>query len=260
MVTTVTPVLELEQHMPRAQAHAGGQDAHVRLDFGACLDSSTSTTELANETPDQSHVAARERAGEYCCNQQYTVTAITTSTGTIAERYAYSAYGQPTILDASGSILNASAISNRYTYTGREWDATLGLYHFRARWMSPIAGRFLGRDPIGLIDGFNSYQNYFLTSKMDPSGTRCCVHLWLPRNLFEVGHAALKCDSGYFSFWPETGAGPFNPTDACSANTEPEDEAAEGRRPAGQTHQSLNRLAYAWGLPKKMLAAKDVGN
>jgi RHS repeat-associated protein len=82
-------------------------------------------------------------------NHQYSVTAVTTSTGSIAERYAYSAYGQPTILDASASVLSSSAINNRYTYTGREWDASLGLHHFRARWMSPSAGRFLGRDPIG---------------------------------------------------------------------------------------------------------------
>jgi RHS repeat-associated protein len=82
-------------------------------------------------------------------NHQYSVTAVTTSTGAIAERYAYTAYGQPTILDASASVLSSSAINNRYTYTAREWDATLGLQHFRARWMSPNAGRFLGRDPIG---------------------------------------------------------------------------------------------------------------
>ena len=76
------------------------------------------------------------------------MTAVTTSTGSIAERYAYSAYGQPTILDASASVLNSSAINNRYTYTAREWDATLALHHFRARWMSPTAGRFFSRDPI----------------------------------------------------------------------------------------------------------------
>ena len=84
----------------------------------------------------------------YHRNHQYSITAVTTSTGSIAERYAYSAYGQPTILDASASVLSSSAINNRYTYTGREWDATLGLHHFRARWMSPSAGRFLRRDPI----------------------------------------------------------------------------------------------------------------
>jgi RHS repeat-associated protein len=171
MVTSVTPVPE-QQHMPRAQARVGGQDAHVRFDLGAYIDSSTSTTQLAKQTPDQSHVAARNRAGEFCCNQQYSVTAITTSTGTIAERYAYSAYGQPTILDASGSILNASAISNRYTYTGREWDATLGLHYFRERWISPSAGRFLSRDPIGFKAGTNHYR--FIRSRalryLDPMG------------------------------------------------------------------------------------------
>jgi hypothetical protein len=36
-------------------------------------------------------------------NHQYSVTAITTSAGAISERYAYTAYGQPTILNASGS-------------------------------------------------------------------------------------------------------------------------------------------------------------
>jgi RHS repeat-associated protein len=87
----------------------------------------------------------------YHRNQQYSITAMTTSTGAVAERYAYTAYGQPTILNASGSVLTSSAVGNRYTYTGREWDETLGLHHFRARWMSPLAGRFLGRDPITLL-------------------------------------------------------------------------------------------------------------
>ncbi|RMH19560.1 MAG: hypothetical protein D6698_05590, partial [Gammaproteobacteria bacterium] len=35
------------------------------------------------------------------------------------------------------------------TYTGREWDSTLHLHHFRARMMDPQLGRFCGRDPIG---------------------------------------------------------------------------------------------------------------
>jgi RHS repeat-associated protein len=90
-------------------------------------------------------------------NHQYSITAVTTSTGSIAERYAYTAYGQPTILDASASVLSSSAINNRYTYTGREWDATLALHHFRARWMSPSAGRFITRDPIGYQDGLSVY-------------------------------------------------------------------------------------------------------
>jgi hypothetical protein len=76
-------------------------------------------------------------------NHQYSITAVTTSTGSIAERYAYTAYGQPTILDASGTVLQTSNFSLRYSFTGREWDTTLALHHFRARWMSPSAGRFV---------------------------------------------------------------------------------------------------------------------
>jgi hypothetical protein len=108
-------------------------------------------------------------------NHQYSVTAITTSTGTIAERYAYTAYGQPTILNASGSPLTpqASSLTNRYSYTGREWDATLGLHHFRARWMSPSAGRFITRDPIGFAGGAFSIVEYCHSNPfvyVDPTG------------------------------------------------------------------------------------------
>jgi RHS repeat-associated protein len=109
----------------------------------------------------------------YHRNHQYSVTAVTTSAGAIAERYAYTAYGLPAILDASASVLSSSAINNRYTYTGREWDTTLGLHHFRARWMSPSAGRFLGRDPIGFDGGAYGIYEYCHTKPliyMDPTG------------------------------------------------------------------------------------------
>jgi RHS repeat-associated protein len=106
----------------------------------------------------------------YHRNQQYSITAITTSTGAVAERYAYTAYGQATILDASASVLSSSAINNRYTYTGREWDATLALHHFRARWMSPIAGRFLSRDPIGYFDRVGLYECGLRLNALDPRG------------------------------------------------------------------------------------------
>ncbi|XZE34503.1 RHS repeat domain-containing protein [Pirellulaceae bacterium SH501] len=108
----------------------------------------------------------------YHRNQQYSITAVTTSSGSVAERYAYTAYGQPTILDSSGSVLSSSAINNRYTYTGREWDQTLGLYHFRARWMSGLAGRFMGRDPIGYKDGPVLYDLYISLLHVDPLGTQ----------------------------------------------------------------------------------------
>ncbi|MFN7290719.1 MAG: RHS repeat domain-containing protein [Pirellula sp.] len=119
--------------------------------FDAWFDSieSLTTSFSASVVPTLETTTVTEVALGYHRNQQYSITAMTTSTGAVAERYAYTAYGQPTILNASGSVLTGSAVGNRFTYTGREWDETLGLHHFRARWMSPLAGRFLGRDPIG---------------------------------------------------------------------------------------------------------------
>ena len=50
-------------------------------------------------------------------NQQYSIYAITDTAGAVSERYAYTAYGQPTILAADGTTsLTTSAINNRYTY------------------------------------------------------------------------------------------------------------------------------------------------
>ncbi|GAB5406686.1 MAG: hypothetical protein Aurels2KO_49170 [Aureliella sp.] len=84
----------------------------------------------------------------YHRNQQYSVTALTNASGAILERYAYTAYGTPTITNASGTVLTSSTQNNRYTYTGREWDQTISLYHYRARMYDPALGRFCSKDPI----------------------------------------------------------------------------------------------------------------
>ena len=133
----------------RAQACVG--DSHVSSGIDVACPTTQSVLAIASphELPGDSWPSSSTGPSSVCCNQLYSVTAVTTSAGSIAERYAYTAYGQPTVLDASGTVISATTLSNRYTYTGREWDATLGLHHFRARWMSPNAGRFLGRDPIG---------------------------------------------------------------------------------------------------------------
>ncbi len=91
-------------------------------------------------------------------NQQYSVIALTDSNANVKERYAYTAYGSPTITDAAGATRTSSAEYNRYMYTGREWDETLDLYHYRARMYDAISGRFCSRDPIGYQFGNNLYQ------------------------------------------------------------------------------------------------------
>jgi RHS repeat-associated protein len=134
---------------------------------------SLTTSFATSAEPHLETTTITEVALGYHRNQQYSITAMTTSTGAVAERYAYTAYGQPTILNASGSVLTSSAVGNRYTYTGREWDETLGLHHFRARWMSPLAGRFLGRDPIGYEGSPNGLYTFTSSNALrntDPTG------------------------------------------------------------------------------------------
>jgi hypothetical protein len=52
----------------------------------------------------------------------------------LVERYTYSDYGTLGIYAANGTVRTSSTYANRSTYNGREWDAELKLYHFRARW------------------------------------------------------------------------------------------------------------------------------
>ena len=156
------------------RAHACAGDSYVSSAIDVACPTSQSVFAIASphELHGDSWPSSSTGTRSFCCNHQFSITAITTSTGAISERYAYSAYGQPTILNASGSVISATTLTNRYTYTGREWDATLGLHHFRARWLSPIAGRFLGRDPIGL-DPDNNMSRVFNGNPIkwvDPSG------------------------------------------------------------------------------------------
>ena len=180
-------------------------------------------------------------------NHQYSVTAVTTSTGAIAERYAYTAYGQPTILNASGLPLTpqSSTLSNRYTYTGREWDATLGLHHFRARWMSPIAGRFLGRDPIGYEAGVSVYQ--FLRSRilvrLDPTGT---VDINCHCSCIQQGHGGRVDDS----FETDVTVNCLTlPTICCSRACEIERRNRYGDPPIRGCDKSSCTFTWQWGPP-----------
>ena len=169
MLASSTPC-KLSLCADRAHACAGDSYTSSGIDVASPTTQSVLAIASLHELHGDSWPSSSTDTSSFCCNHQYSITAVTTSTGAVAERYAYTAYGQPTILDASASVLSSSAINNRYTYTGREWDATLGLHHFRARWMSPSAGRFLGRDPIGYEDGLDLYAMQVSLDAMDPLG------------------------------------------------------------------------------------------
>ncbi len=77
--------------------------------------------------------------------------AITDATGNIVNKYAY---------DEFGNVLKSEeTISNPFRYVGRYgvMDDGNGLYNMRARYYDPRVGRFISKDPIGLMGGINQF-------------------------------------------------------------------------------------------------------
>ncbi len=130
----------------------------------------------------------------YPRNQQYSILGLTNAAGTLVERYTYSAYGTLGIYAANGTVRSSSTYANRYTYTGREWDGELRLYHFRARWYDPATGGFVTRDPLGYVDGMSLYRGYFGVDGVDPSGQNGMCRMQLQCELIknaEIYHATM---------------------------------------------------------------------
>jgi len=77
------------------------------------------------------------------------VATLTDGSGNVVEKYRYTAFGQPTIYDTTGTnILFESAYGNRFAFQGREWFAEINLTDHRNRYYSPELNRWLNRDPI----------------------------------------------------------------------------------------------------------------
>lgn len=174
------------QHPRRANRSPRGTRPSCKLTARPCAASQKAAT-----TPLTNH--KKNPQPRFNRNQQYSITVVSDGGGSVVERYAYSAYGQVTIADASGSVISDSAISNRYTYTGRQWDEGLSLYHYRTRMYDAVAGRFVSRDPIG-YKGSAWGQYEFLNSSpvmyLDYDGNAAFVlPIVIPAG---IGIAALK--------------------------------------------------------------------
>ncbi len=88
--------------------------------------------------------------------------------GAITDTYTYDAFGN--LIGSSGTTPNS------YLYCGQRWDADLGLYYNRARYMNPDAGRFMTmdtyegdqEDPLSLHKYLYAQDNPVMM--VDPSG------------------------------------------------------------------------------------------
>ncbi len=110
----------------------------------------------------------------YLQDANFNVTAVVDNAGTVKERYAYTPYGEVTILDDLFTAVpgNVSTISNEHLYTGRRLDPETGLQLNRNRFYASHLGRWINRDPIGYLAGYNLYEytGGMPTYYVDPSG------------------------------------------------------------------------------------------
>jgi RHS repeat-associated protein len=107
----------------------------------------------------------------YTFDGNFNVTALTDNSGTVAERYHYTPYGQMTVLDANFAVDldGLSDVINPTMFAGRRLDTESGLLYFRNRHSHSPLGNFISRDKI-LYNGDS--MSLFEYVKSDP-----CSHL-----------------------------------------------------------------------------------
>jgi RHS repeat-associated protein len=90
--------------------------------------------------------------------------ALVDSSGNIQTSYTYDPYG--------GTSVTGTSNGSEFQYTGRENEGN-GLYFYRARYYSPLLGRFISEDPLGFGGSGSNFYAYALDSPAnlaDPSG------------------------------------------------------------------------------------------
>ncbi|GJM17949.1 MAG: hypothetical protein DHS20C14_01620 [Phycisphaeraceae bacterium] len=133
--------------------------------YGNYIDEIITTTDESLQTPEDYY---------YHQDDQFSVYALTDSSGAVIERYDYGDYGEPVVMDAAGLERASSLYAVRHMYTGRLWEPETELYQVRHRFLWPRLGRWVHRDPLGYIDSPNLVA-YVLSAPLillDPYGMR----------------------------------------------------------------------------------------
>ncbi len=109
------------------------------------------------------------------------IRAWTDASGAILESLAYESYGLP---------LGIPPVRSRFGFTGREWIGSSDDWFARARYLSPVVGRFLTQDPLGTVTSVADVGGYLYSGNSpvthkDPLGlwrvgVEVCVPVFVP--------------------------------------------------------------------------------
>lgn len=138
---------------------------------------------------------ARFRPGEgtawYLADRMGTIRDLTDASGAVQDHIEYDAFGAiRTETDPS--------FGDRFKFTGREFDASTGLYYYRARYLDPKTGRFISEDPLGFLAGDANLQRYVgngPTNAMDPTGLQG-ISEWGATNAFSAFYTGVALSYG----------------------------------------------------------------
>lgn len=160
--------------------------------------------------------------------------AITDSSGNIVNKYAY---------DAFGSVLKSEEqISNSFKYVGRfgVMDEGNGLLYMRARYYDPGVGRFINKDPIGLLGGLNMYVygGNNPVNKVDPSG-----EFVIPYIIRVVATVLLIVGELLFPLTPPEPIQTEDSSEESEVVTEWEGSAGPGNKPTNCPIQQKKRFS-----------------
>ena len=138
---------------------------------------------------------ARFRPGEgtawYLSDRLGTIHDLTDAAGAVQDHLEYDSFGAVT-------VETDAAFGDRFKFTGREFDATTGLYYYRARYYDPGMGRFISEDPAGFRAGdanLNRYVGNSPTNATDPSGLQA-VNEWGATNAFSAFYTNIALSYG----------------------------------------------------------------
>ncbi len=104
----------------------------------------------------------------------WNVTSVTDTSAAVQERYRYSAYGEPTFLDATLAPITAGgSFEWEALYCGYRWDTESGLYQVRFRNLQPCLGMWCTFDPLGVSNNEVNLLRYVSNATLtlvDPFG------------------------------------------------------------------------------------------